>query len=212
MDSRPTRAYFTPHGAPGMGAASKVRWAELALAGGVALRVTTRFEEFEASLVTHGTESPRVGSLERDELEALVELLAAFTASRRSCWFGVWEGYGWMQGPPAIAEAVALLPEDGPPARRKALERAGPAGPRVEIPERSLALYSGPIEAAAAFLGPPAVQSPNLWWQEDHAWCVASEIDFRSTYLGGAQALIDRVLHDKRLEAIPARLADRVTD
>jgi len=79
----------------------------------------------------------------------------------------------------------------------------------VEIPGRSLALYSGPIEAAAALSPWPCRQSPNLWWPEDHAWCVASEIDFCSTYVGGSPELIEGVLGDERLEAIPVRLEDR---
>jgi hypothetical protein len=55
----------------------------------------------------------------------------------------------------------------------------------------------------------PAEQSPSLWWPDDRAWCVASEIDFCSTYVGGSPALIERVLGDDRLEAIPVRLEDR---
>jgi len=57
--------------------------------------------------------------------------------------------------------------------------------------------------------GFPTNQSPNLWWPRDHAWCVASEIDFCSTYLGGSRALVERVLADESLEAIPVRLEDR---
>ncbi len=193
----------------------KVRWADLARTAGPTLHATTRFEELESSAVTHDTEPPLVGTLEEDELDAFVELLAAFTSSPQSCWFGVWEGYGWMQGPPAIGEMVARRPGGWRRLRRpewNAPESPAPAGPRVQIPGRSLALYSGPIEAAGAFCRAPTSQSPNLWWPEDHAWCIASEIDFRSTYLGGPQALIDRVLDDERLEALPARLTDRVAD
>lgn len=193
----------------------KVRWAELARAQGTALRATTEFEDLHPSALSQHTEVPLVGTLESDELEALVQLLAAFTSSPQSCWFGVWEGYGWMQGSPAIVELVACRP--GSRRRLRGPERGGPtasapAGPRVQLPDRSLALYSGPIDAATAFCRPPAHQSPNLWWPEDHAWCIASEIDFRSTYLGGAQTLIDGVLQHERLEGLRIRLGDRVTD
>jgi hypothetical protein len=189
----------------------KVRWADLAREKGVPLRTTTRFEELESTAPMHYRQSPRVGTLQRDELEALVKLLAPFTSTPHSCWFGVWEGYGWMQGPPAIA--VFGRPE----ARRRSLQAelealAAPAGPRVQIPGRSLALYSGQIEEAAAFCEPPTSQSPNLWWPDDHAWCVASEIDFHSTYLGGAQSLVDEVLRHEELEALPATPTDRITD
>ena len=71
--------------------------------------------------------------------------------------------------------------------------RMGPSRPSfprpwVQIPGRQLALYSGPIEAAITFCEWPTLQSPNLWWPHDRAWCVASEIDVRSTYVGGTQA------------------------
>jgi hypothetical protein len=177
-----------PAWSTGSGRRDRVRWAELAAQAGVGLAATTRFEELEPTAASQAIEPPAVGTLDERDLEGLVELLAACTGSSRSCWFGWWEGYGWMQGPPA------------------------PAGPRVEVPERPLVLYRGPIGGAAAFSRPPVSQSPNLWWPDDHAWCVASEIDFRSTYLGGSRALIDRVLDDERFEALPARSTDRVTD
>jgi hypothetical protein len=166
----------------------RVTWAELAAQAGVTLHATTRFEELERTAASQAIEPPEVGTLDERALRALVERLAASTATPQACWLGWWEGYGWMQAAPA------------------------PAGPRVEVPERPLVLYRGPIDGAAAFGRPPASQSPNLWWPDDHAWCVASEIDFRSTYLGGSRTLIDRVLDDERFEALPARPADRVTD
>jgi hypothetical protein len=46
--------------------------------------------------------------------------------------------------------------------------------------------------------------SPNLWWPDDRAWCVATEIDLAWTYLGGSTALISDVLSKPRLEAQPA--------
>jgi hypothetical protein len=163
------------------GAPAKVRWSDLALEAGIVVQPATQREDLEALAARHGAQLPSMGTLEPDELEALVDVLAAFTATPESCRFGVWEGY---------AGTV-------------------PAGPRVEIPGRSLGLYAGPIEAAAALLGFPTRQSPNLWWPDDCAWCVASEIDFCSTYVGGSPALIERVLGDERLEAISVRLEDR---
>jgi hypothetical protein len=159
----------------------KMRWTDLALEAGVLLGPTTQREELESLAGRHGVEPPSEGTLEADELEALVDVLAAFTATPESCWFGVWEGY---------AGTV-------------------PPGPRVEIPGRSLGLYAGPIEAAAALVEFPTHQTPNLWWPNDRAWCVASEIDFCSTYVAGSPALLERVVGDERLEAIPVRLEDR---
>ena len=46
--------------------------------------------------------------------------------------------------------------------------------------------------------------SPNLWWPDDRAWCVATEIDLAWTYVGGSGALISDVLASPSLEAQPA--------
>jgi hypothetical protein len=77
-------------------------------------------------------------------------------------------------------------------------------------------LFEGPLAAATtmgwqmtgAFRDP---QSPNLFWPDDQAWCVAAEIDLDSTFVGGSVALIDDLLTDGRLEALPADLADPVS-
>jgi hypothetical protein len=47
-------------------------------------------------------------------------------------------------------------------------------------------------------------QCPNIWWPADRAWCVASGIDLPWTYVGGPRGLIDAVLADNRIEALPA--------
>jgi hypothetical protein len=79
--------------------------------------------------------------------------------------------------------------------------------PKVELPGRSYLLYQGPIEGALA-LSAPSFQTPNLWWPSDRSWCVASEIDLDWTYVGGATALIQDLLHDRSLEAVPVEPND----
>jgi hypothetical protein len=56
---------------------------------------------------------------------------------------------------------------------------------------------------------PESTQSPNLWWPDDRSWCVATEVDFSWTYVGGSHALIERVLADPALEARPTQSSDR---
>jgi hypothetical protein len=34
------------------------------------------------------------------------------------------------------------------------------------------------------------IRSPNQWWPQDRAWCVASEIDLDSTLVAGSQDLV----------------------
>lgn len=33
----------------------------------------------------------------------------------------------------------------------------------------------------------PPFQSPNLFWRDDRSWCVATQINFYSTYIGASQ-------------------------
>jgi hypothetical protein len=142
----------------------KIRWSDLALEAGVVLGATTQREELESCAARRGAQPPRTGTLEPDELEALVDVLAPFTATPESCRFGVWEGYGWAHGGPGLRPVidVAYPTEASQPPPRVILKPppAAPAGPRVEIPGRSLALYEGPIEAAAALLAFPMWQTP----------------------------------------------------
>lgn len=189
----------------GSGRPDKVRWAELAQA--VPIGALTRFEELPRD-PSEQLVAPAVGTLGRDELETLIELLDQHTTSPSACWFAVWAGYGWMTGHKALADlSYAPLPR-----RRSARAKIPPELPQLELPGRCYVLHHGPIVAAAALCDPPSSQSPNLWWPDDRAWCVASEIDFRSTYIGASAAAIDEILHDARIEAIPVRLGDRVTD
>ncbi|KWX00555.1 hypothetical protein TH66_15180 [Carbonactinospora thermoautotrophica] len=185
----------------------KVRWADLAREKAVRVDPTTQFDD-----LAPGTDlvPPSVGTLERDELDALVEILADHTRRADSCWFGLWEGYGWMRGSPAVSEFTPRRRKGFGRARPRVIEPVAPPGPRVQIPERPLVLYRGPIEAATAFCQPPTWQSPNLWWPEDRAWCVASEIDLESSYLGGTESLVDQLLHDRRLEVVPVSLTDPI--
>jgi hypothetical protein len=192
----------------------KVRWAELARAAGLPLTATARFDDLESEQAVPGLEPPLEGTLACDELDAMVELIGPFTGTPGSCWFAIWEGYGWIQGPPATAELVAdpRGRSRQPGASRRARPLAGRVSARVQVPDRPLILYAGPIEAAAAFCREPLRQSPTLWWPDDRAWCVASEVDFRSTYIGGAEGLIDRVVRDPRLEAVTIAVSAKVTD
>ena len=146
-------------------------------------------EGFEAYVRIAHRMRERSGTLAPDELRVLTHSLAAHTQRPDACWFAVWDGYACLHGSPAIAELRAADSEE-PPADFP--DRAGDA-PRVQIPGRSLLLYEGAIEAAARFCrDEPTCQSPNLWWPQDRAWCVATEIDLCWTYVGGSRALADR--------------------
>jgi hypothetical protein len=64
---------------------------------------------------------------------------------------------------------------------------------------------------AARNLAPePHEQSANLWWPADRAWCVVTDIDLMSTYVGGSHACIGEVLDTPGLEAVAAAPGDLV--
>lgn len=46
------------------------------------------------------------------------------------------------------------------------------------------------------------VQSPHLWWPEDRAWVVVSEIDYDSTLVAGTQALAEALLEHPDIECL----------
>jgi hypothetical protein len=141
-----------------------------------------------------GSATPRQGSLEADDARTLIEVLGRHTGTPGRCWFCLWDGYGW-------GRSVPLTTGDGTgPGRPDPIPAEVRDGPRLRLPGRDYLLYSGPIEAALAFLESEH-QSPNLFWPEDRAWCVASEIDATSTYVGGSSQLGAELIADRRIEA-----------
>ncbi|HEX6236368.1 MAG TPA: hypothetical protein VFZ68_04190 [Acidimicrobiales bacterium] len=88
----------------------------------------------------------------------------------------------------------------------------------VDAPWRQYLLFRGPaaaVRSAAADGGVPfpwraaadpegvgaGLDGPNLWWADDRAWVVASEIDLAWTYVGGSEALAAALLADDRFRA-----------
>jgi len=77
------------------------------------------------------------------------------------------------------------------------------AGGRVRLPHRYYYLYRGDLSAASALVPQPWNLRPNLWWPEDQAWCVATEIDLVTTFVGGAQGLVDAIAGDAQFVTVP---------
>ena len=88
-------------------------------------------------------------------------------------------------------------------------------GPRVRLPNREYLLFTGPLEAApelGATIGETFwPQSPNLFWPQDHAWCVASEIDLSYTLVAGSEPLAEALVADERLQAALVDPGDALT-
>jgi hypothetical protein len=174
---------------------TRVSWRQVAQANGrVANRAMqwgsiTGSERYVDSAHQPGVwdDPPALGTLPKELTPVLALLLARHTATPRRCWFAVWEGYG----------CLASDARDTP---------------FFDIPGRRLRLFTGPISAIRESLCPPPFwQSPSLWWPDDRAWCVETEVDLMSTYVGGTRQCIEDLVAQRDLEALIADPADGVT-
>jgi hypothetical protein len=162
-----------------------VRWSEVAAWSGAALTRGGQFavialpEHEPGGVKPWSGGGPQEGTLYRPDADALGETLALHTGTRQRCWFCMWEGWG-----------------------------PSSSGPRVQLPARDYLVFVGPLAAMRALVDSQEGHTPNLWWPDDHAWCVASEIDLPWTYVGGSAALIAGLHADERLEVQPAAPAE----
>ena len=192
-----------------------VTWADVAARTGAVMHPLAQYDAIagvprSAKRERAGVGEPRTGHLEPDALNALCAVLARHTSTPERCWFALWEGYGWMQGSPAMA--MLTLDEHPAPTAPGDPGYVPPAfppdvikGPRFRIPQRDYFLLEGPVAAAGESGHRPRSdvffpQSPNIFWPDDRAWCVATEIDLDSTYVGGSEALAQALLAEPRLE------------
>jgi hypothetical protein len=165
------------------------------------------------------TNPPEEGNLVAATLQQLVTVLRRHTATAEDCWFCLWNGYGWIHGSPSVA--VMAFEADGQVSER-AVPPPFPVGwldpaLQVRLPGREYLLGRGPL-AAALGIGHQVTedwfdaQSPNLFWPDDRAWCVATEIDLDSTLVGGPDQLIKDLLAATALEAWPINPDDSLQD
>ena len=100
----------------------------------------------------------RSGEALVDAVRAALAALGSYTATPSKAYAAIWEGWTSMAPRPQVL--------------------------RVEIPNRAMLLFTGPVEAlrdapALAWYGSAACvfQDPHLVWPEDQAWCLACEVD-----------------------------------
>lgn len=187
-----------------------LRWATVAEWYGTVVHPSMTFREI-ARLKLGGPgvpdEKPPPGlstphrELRDDECRSLMGILEGFTGTPGDCFFALWQGYGILEGRNRwvlfgnewerhVKKAVTRLPKRGEP----------------------YLVFSGPLDSVMAFYGYVGERHcgipPNLWWPEDRAWCVASDIDTHDTIVGGSLACIDAVLGNPDLESLPTVLTD----
>jgi hypothetical protein len=174
----------------------EVSWAEVADANG-----TVAHPLMQWPAITGGWEfvheddqsplwddSPAEGHLPVAVASRLVAVLRGHTSTPDDCWLGVWAGFGWH------AEGTGL---------------STPA--ETELLGRDYWLLRGPVDLVTTNTAPePAEQSVNIWWPADRAWCVVTDIDLMSTYVGGSTACIEDLIAAPDLEVVRSAASDPV--
>jgi hypothetical protein len=176
---------FDPHSPQPWETRRPVRWEEIAAANGTHVHAGMQLCGLTGSYPFQQRPQPYVfdhapseGSLPTDLAHPLAAMLARHTATPEQCWFAIWNGFG---------------------ATRADVRSA----PTFRVPAREYHLLTGPIDAIAeSVLDPPRSQSPNLSWPHDHAWCVATEIDLNTTYIGCTEACRKDILDSPALDAL----------
>jgi hypothetical protein len=104
-----------------------------------------------------------------DAVRAALATLGSCTTTPSQAYAAIWEG--WVSGAPV------------------------PHAPRVEIPNRAMVLFTGPVGAlrdapALAWYGSAAgiAQEPHLVWPKDQAWFLACEVDEEIEFTVGCTA------------------------
>lgn len=110
-----------------------------------------------------------------DVARAALAILASYTSTAGKGYAAVWEG--WGGNPPA------------------------PAAPRLDIPNREMLLFTGPIEVlrdapALAWDEQGSSVVPHLVWPGDQAWCLACEVDEEIEFTIGCSDLVAHALAD----------------
>ena len=191
-----------------------VSWSEIATANGRTVHPEMQWPHI-SGVWEHSGESapglwdrePDVGTLPRTYAAILSDLLARHTATPDQVWFCVWEGWGGLRFHPVGRAQLTSKPLRRPRPRVQLPKQA----PRVKLPNRAYYLLSGPIGAVnESMVEPPFWVSANIWWPDDRKWCVATEIDFAWTYVGGSEALLETLIQHS-LEGVPTRIDHAVT-
>ena len=149
---------------------------------------------------------PIEGSLDSDQIGVVIDVLTRFTTTPDVCFFCIWEGWGEFGGP----ESFAYLSPTGTGGRLQEgseddLLRRLKRAKRLEIGLFGYILSTGPMDA---FL--EVGESPSLWWPQDRAWCVASDVDMASTFVGGTEECIAHLVGHPDLEALPIGIDVRI--
>lgn len=185
------------------------RWADVARRTGRIMHPTVQFTRFR------WLHRPDEGELDRTEATVLTDVLRDHTSTPADCWLAIWHGYGELTGAVAFLSAATRGPRGWVARLGKRRQRIEPplglaGAPTISLPGREYYLYRGSIDVVPRFeFIPGSLQTPNMWWPQDRAWFVGTEIDFDST-LVACSARCANALLASNLEALEVLPEDRL--
>ncbi|PTR30351.1 hypothetical protein C8K36_102199 [Rhodococcus sp. OK519] len=166
-----------------------VRWRDVAAANGAVAHPAMEWGSIVGSWDASGQpelwdSAPEVGLLPASEARALAMVLADFTATPDACRLALCEILNVLDVPPGIE--------------------------RLHLPARPMVLFCGPLSAADARFSSFG-HGPSLWWPDDRSWCVATDVDLMTTYVGGGAGCVRAIVECPDLEALPVPDTQKVT-
>ena len=171
------------------GAGAPVSWAEVAEMHGHTVHRLAQFPKI-ANLDDpwndhpEGMRRPDEGELPKELVEPLLEVLGSATSTVERCWFAAWNGDAMF----TILEGIENYPS-------------------IKVPAREYLLLKGHLEALRRYFDLD-IMGPNIWWPDDRAWCVATEVDLDSTFVGGSAECVEALLAHPALEVFHAEPSD----
>ncbi|NDK32525.1 hypothetical protein [Nesterenkonia haasae] len=180
-------------------ASTSATWADAAASFGTTMHRTAQYPrlvrsdyaECDSVVAPDGWRysGPREGCLDAATLTTVAAVLARHTTTAHAGVAAIWEGWA---GLPLSAETAA--------------------GPRLELrgdAPRSYILFDAGAKDFADERWPERApwvddslwaQSPSIIWPDDHAWVLATELDFDSTLIAGSTALVQDLVRTPGLE------------
>jgi hypothetical protein len=187
----------------------EVRWSEVAEANGRVAHPAMEWASITGAYRHMRSDSrqpglwdrrPCEGVLPLGQLTRLADVLTEHTRTPERCWFGIWEGFG-------------DLPYVG-----------SPRPPRLPMPNRDMILLHGPLRALREVsfsessyrerrpeFRAISYRSPSLWWPDDRCWCVVTDVDLNSTYIGASLDCVQALVSDDQLEVLPVTAEQTIT-
>ncbi len=187
-----------------------VTWREITDWSGRTYHSTMQFRRISVPLRPSSSPAPfrnppLEGCLGHRTCQALYDVLAGWTASP-DIWLGIWVGWGSLHFP----HSMSFIPKPDTDFGLTDLAALVDQAPWFRHPYREYLLARAPISAVAELSRFPLDITPSLAWADDHAWCVATEIDFDSTIVAASEECAAALLGDDRLEALRVQPDDRL--